>query len=232
MFNPTVSVIGELEAVLKDGSPAKRIEALRRITDLFLNDADRLNEQQIKVFDDVIVHLIQRIETKALIHLSTILAPVDNAPIEVIRCLANDEDIGVAGPVLAGSKRLSSDDLIRIAETRSQQHLLAIYGRASLEEAITDVLVRRGDRNVAHSLAQNSGARFSEKGYAILVKKAESDDGLTEKLGQRLDIPAQLLKQLLSRATDTVRSRLLASAPAEARTQIQFTLASIADQLA
>jgi uncharacterized protein (DUF2336 family) len=94
------------------------------------------------------------------------------------------------------------------------------------------VLVRRGDRNVAHSLAQNSGARFSEKGYAALVKKAELDDGLTEKLGQRLDVPVQLLKQLLSRATETVRERLLASAPAEARTQIQFTLASIAEQVA
>jgi uncharacterized protein (DUF2336 family) len=76
----------------------------------------------------------------------------------------DDEHIEVAGPVLVRSARLADDDLIRIAERRSQQHLLAILGRASLGEAVTDVLVRRGDRDVAHAPAGNAGARFSEHG--------------------------------------------------------------------
>jgi uncharacterized protein (DUF2336 family) len=231
MLNPTVAVIGELESALKDGTPAKRVETLRRVTDLFLGDADRLNEQQVKVFDDVLMHLIGRIETKALIQLGTVLAPVDNAPVEVIRRLADDEQIEVAAPVLVRSPRLSDDDLVRIAERRSQQHLLAISGRASLAESVTDVLVRRGDQDVAHALAGNTGARFSERGYATLAKKAESDDSLLVKLGRRLDIPLQLLRQLLARATDAVRAHLLASAPPAALEQIQSTLASIAKEL-
>jgi uncharacterized protein (DUF2336 family) len=231
MLTPTVAIISELETALKDGSSAKRVETLRRVTDLFLDDADRLNEQQIKVFDDVLMHLIDRIETKALIQLSTVLAPVDNAPIEVIRRMAHDEEIEVAGPVLVRSNRLSDDDLIRIAETRSQRHLLAISGRASLRETVTDVLVRRGDQEVAHTLADNSGARFSEQGYATLVKNAESDEGLIVKLGRRLDIPLQLLRQLLSRATSAVRAHLLASAPPEAMEKIQGALAGIADEI-
>jgi len=231
MLTPTVAIIGELESALKDGSSAKRLDTLRRVTDLFLNDADRLNEQQIKVFDDVLMHLIDRIETKALIQLSTVLAPVDNAPIETIRRLAHDEEIEIAGPVLVRSNRLSDDDLIRIAETRSQQHLLAISGRASLREAVTDVLVQRGDREVAHMLAGNSGARFSERGYATLVKNAEADEDLFMKLGRRLDIPLQLLRQLLSRATRAVRAHLLASAPPEALDKIHGALASIADEI-
>jgi uncharacterized protein (DUF2336 family) len=231
MSNSTLAVIGELESALKDGSPEKRVQTLRRVTDLFLDDADRLNEQQVKVFDDVLMHLIERIETKALVQLGTVLAPVDNAPIEVVRRLADDDQIEVAGPVLVRSARLSDDDLVRIAERKSQQHLLAISGRASLGESVTDVLVRRGDQHVAHALAGNAGARFSDRGYATLAKKAESDDSLLLKLGRRLDIPLQLLRQLLARATDAVRAHLLASASPGAMEQIQSALASIAKEI-
>ncbi len=230
-MSSSISLIAELEDALKGGSSEKRVETLRRVTDLFLNDADRLNEQQIRVFDDVLVHLIQRINTKALVQLSTSLAPIDNAPIEVIQRLAHYEEITVAGPVLAQSNRLTEDDLIEIAEIRSQGHLLAISGRASLNEALTDVLVRRGHRQVTHKLAQKSGARFSETGFAKLVKNAETDESLAEKLGLRLDIPLQLRRELLLRATDAVRSHLLASAPPEAQDQIRRTLASIANEV-
>jgi len=226
-----ILLIAELEDALKGGSSEKRVETLRRITDLFLNDADRLNEQQVRVFDDVLVHLIQRIETKALVQLSTCLAPVDNAPTEVIRHLAHDDEITVARPVLSQSKRLTEDDLIQIAETKSQGHLLAISGRGSLDETVTDVLVRRGDRQVTHKLAKNSGARFSETGFAKLVKNGETDESLAEKLGLRLDIPLRLLRELLLRATNAVRSRLLAAAPAEAQGRIQSALASIANEI-
>src|SRR5664279_2949101 len=86
-----VNLISDLENALKSGSAEKRVETLRRVTDLFLNDADRLNEQQISVFDDVLVHLVQRIESKALVQLSTSLAPLSHAPIKVIRRLSRHD---------------------------------------------------------------------------------------------------------------------------------------------
>jgi hypothetical protein len=48
------SLIDELEAAMKSGSSENRVTTLRRITDLFLHDADRLNDDQIRVFDDVL----------------------------------------------------------------------------------------------------------------------------------------------------------------------------------
>src|ERR1700720_4718141 len=119
------SLIIELEEAINIGSAEKRVETLRRVTDLFLNDADRLSETQIGVFDDVLCHLIKRIETKALVGLSGHLAPVDNSPIEVIRRLARNDEITVAGPVLSQSARLTTNDLVEIAGNKSQQHLLA-----------------------------------------------------------------------------------------------------------
>jgi len=225
------SLIVELEDAIKSGSSDKRVETLRRITDLFLNDADRLNETQIGLFDDVLCHLIKRIETKALVELSEHLAPVDNSPIEVIRRLARNDEITVAGPVLTQSARLTTGDLVEIAGTKSQRHLLAISGRSELEEAVTDVLIDRGDRETVHRLARNAGARFSETGFTTLVHNAESDESLAEKLGLRLDIPLRLLRELLLKATEAVRARLISLAPPQIRDEIQRVLAKISNEV-
>jgi uncharacterized protein (DUF2336 family) len=177
------------------------------------------------------VHLIQRIEAKALVQLSSSLAPIEKAPIEVIRQLARHDEITIAGPILSESSCLAEDDLIEIAQSKSQSHLLAMSGRASLSEAVTEVLITRGDIQVTHRLAKNSGARFSDNGYAKLVKNAETDESLAEKLGLRLDMPIALLRRLLQKASDTVRGRLLALATPENQEQIQRALASIVSEI-
>jgi uncharacterized protein (DUF2336 family) len=196
-----------------------------------LSEADRLNEAQIAVFDDVLVHLIKRIETKALAELSGRLAPVDNAPAEVIRRLARDDEIIVAWPVLTQSARLTTSDLVEIAQTKSQAHLLAISERRHLEEPVTDQLLSRGDCEVAHKLAKNAGARFSEAGFSKLVKSAETDESLAKKIGLRLDLPLRLLRELLLKATEAVRSWLLSHAPQEANEEIQRVIAQISNEV-
>jgi uncharacterized protein (DUF2336 family) len=225
------SLLAELEGAIATGSPEKRVETLRRLTNLFLEDADRLNEAQIGVFDDVLTHLIHRIESKALAELGERLAPVDNAPLQVIRRLARDDEITVAGPVLSQSKRLTTDDLVEIAGTKGQQHLLAISTREEIEEVVTDKLIERGNREVVHRLARNAGARFSEGGFSTMVKSAETDESLAEKLGLRLDLPLQLLRDLLLKATEAVRSRLLSHAPPEVTDEVRRVLGRISNEV-
>src|SRR5258708_25061505 len=105
---PAHSIIAELEDAVRGGSSAKRVETLRQVTDLFLHDGGRLNDDQVKVFDDVLCLLIARVESKARAELGHRLAPVDYAPLEVIQHLARDEEITVAGSVLAQSSRLGT----------------------------------------------------------------------------------------------------------------------------
>jgi uncharacterized protein (DUF2336 family) len=226
-----LSLIAELEDTFKHGSRDKRVECLRRITDLFLTSGNGLGEEQIAVFDDVLCYLTKAIETRALAELSRRLAPVGNAPVELIRRLAWDDDVAVAEPVLMQSARLADADLIEIAQTKSQGHLRAISGRAELDHAVTDVLVGRGDREVLHTLGANTGARFSEEGFAALIKRAESDEKLAEKVGARLDLPWHLLRQLVVMATSTVRSRILSAAPEESRQEIQRVISSASDEV-
>ena len=165
------SLIAELEDAVRRGSQEKRVETLRRVTDLFLVGSAKLNEEQIQVFDEVLGHLITRMESKALIELSERLAPVNNAPINVVNSLARDDEIAIAAPVLSLSDRLTTADLIEIAMAKSQAHLLAISKRSSLSESLTDTLVERGDEQVIRKDAENEGARLSEKAYACLIER-------------------------------------------------------------
>jgi uncharacterized protein (DUF2336 family) len=225
------SIISELEDAIHSGSPEKRVQTLRRVTDLFLSEADRLNETQIGVFDDVLSQLITRIEARAMAELSARLAPVGKAPIGVVRRLAQDDEISIAGPVLTHSPRLTDDDLVDIAKRKSQQHLLAMAGRETLAEVVTDVLVTRGDREVKYRVAGNAGAKLSETGHEKLVTSAENDEGLAEKIVLRIDLPVRLLKELLPKATEAVRISLLATVPADRRDVIQETLVKISNEV-
>jgi uncharacterized protein (DUF2336 family) len=221
------SLIAELEAAIQSGAADKRVEVMRRVTDLFVAGADRFNNQQVDVFDVVLGQLIKRIEGKALAELSRRLGPVKNAPNDVLQRLARDDDIAVAEPVLTQSPRLSDNDLIEIANTKPQGHLLAISGRSQIGTTVTDALLQRGDHQVFHKLAGNHGANFSENGFTSLVEHSQRDEQLAEKIGLRLDVPEPLFRELLSRATETVRTRLLAVAGPESRYQIQRVLANI-----
>jgi uncharacterized protein (DUF2336 family) len=224
-------LIAELEGAVNGGSSARRVQMLRQVTDLFLSDADRLNENQIGVFDDVLVRLIERMESRTLAQLSTTLADSAFAPKEIVRQLAYHEEASVAVPVLSRSKRLSESDLIEIANTHGQQHLLAISNRETLNEPVTDALLMRGNSQVSHALANNTGARFSDRGYSTLVENAEKDGELAQKLGLRLDIPINMLRELLSKATAAVRAKLLKAAPPEMCEKIQIAIDAIAAQI-
>jgi uncharacterized protein (DUF2336 family) len=226
-----VALIPELEDVIQHGTRAKRIDALQRITTLFLDGASRYSEAHVGLFDDVFGLLIQEIETKARAELSRHLAPVGNAPVKVLRTLANDDDIAVAGPVLKYAPRLAETDLVNVAKTKSQAHLRAIAGRPALGEAVTDVLVWRGDRDVARSVADNRGARISQKGFVSLVGRAEGDDILAEKVGLRPDIPEPMFRELLTKATAVVRNRLLAATTAEGKAEVHRVLVKVAKEV-
>jgi uncharacterized protein (DUF2336 family) len=225
-------LIPELEAALLHGSAQKHGEILRQITTLFLAGSANFNEDHIRLFDDVFVRLIEEIETRAKVELSHRLAPIANAPIEILRRLAKNDDIVVAGPVLTRSPRLEENDLVDIARNMGQAHLFALSGRKQLKPAVADLLVLRGDRDVLQKVADNPGARLSETGFSSLVKRAEKDGALAEAVAQRADIPDHLFRELLVRATEVVQRRLLAAAKPETQAEIRRVLAMVSGQVA
>jgi hypothetical protein len=181
-------LVEEFEAALASGSVSRRIDILTRITDLFVSGAKHYSKDQIDLFDDVMTRLVRTVVTKTRIELAERLAPIANAPPQLIRVLAFDDDAAIAGPVLAQAACLAERDLLQAARNSSQPHLLAIAQRPSLSEAITDILIDRGDRHVVRSLVRHAGARYSKAGLHRLVDRSRGDEALVTELGSRLDV--------------------------------------------
>ena len=208
-----VNLLDDLQSALASGSVARRVETLRRVTDLFLHGVVDYTDEQINVFDDVFHCLIQHIETSAKSRLANRMAPVSKAPPRLIYTLAFDDEIEVAAPVLSHSERLDDNMLIENARSKSQGHLLAISKRKVLSDVVTDVLVERGNAEVVESAVNNPGAEFSDKGFTQLVSRAEGNDDLATCLGSRKGIPRPHYLKLIARASDSVRARLQAANP-------------------
>src|SRR3954453_10259763 len=116
--------IAQPAAAAKDESAERDARILKQVADLFLANADRLRESQISAFDGILVPLIGRMQAGTLVHLSEALSTTNLAPCETIRELAAHDDPLVAAPVLRASGRMSEEDLVEIAKTHGQQHLL------------------------------------------------------------------------------------------------------------
>lgn len=209
-------LIDELEEVIAGRDIGQRARMLRRVTDLFVLSSGRLSEDQMALFDDVMGRLVNEIDMAARAAFGDVLARVSSAPRGVVRRLALDESISVAGSVLAHSDRVDDMTLIESAGTRSQAHLLAISRRKTLAEPVTDILVARGDRDVVLSTAENPGAAFSEFGYATLVHRAATHADLAVTAWSRPEIPRQHLLRLFAEASESVKQALTRKDPSRA----------------
>jgi uncharacterized protein (DUF2336 family) len=227
---PYESLIADLEQAIATGDAEGRMKRLWLITDLFITQAGRYSDAQVTLFDEVIGRLAAEIEVKARAKLATRLAAVAGAPPRVMRTLAADEDAEVAAPVLAQSDCLREQDLVDTARKSSQEHLLAISHRPELSEPVTDVLVDRGNTQVVRSVSKNGGARFSDAGFGVLVKRSARDDVLAERVGTRPDIPRHHFLKLIANASDTVRGKLAAAHP-EAASDIRQVLADVVGKI-
>ena len=83
------SLLDELQTALAHGTVARRVETLRRVTDLFINGAVDYSSEQIGLFDDVFQCLMHLIENSAKALLANRLADIDT------RAAAHDPRAGV-----------------------------------------------------------------------------------------------------------------------------------------
>lgn len=237
MLNDGQAIVDEVEAAIRGGSAEKCIATTRRVTGLFLASAGSFNSEQVELFDNVLERLVKTVELRALADISARmalteiseqLAPVAQAPPAIIRRLARNDEIRIARPILQESSRLSTDDLVEIAQTKSEQHLLAVAGRWWLKEVVTDALLARRFASVSHRLVTNPGAKVSAGGFAVILAQAEHDPVLAVQTGIRADLPSELRLQLLRDATEEVRGRLLERAPPYLFEEIRSAIAAVA----
>ena len=202
------SLIPGLDEIVRHGDPKRLAEAARRIAELFLVGAVNFRPDHVELFDGVLIDLVPHTGLAARADLAERLSVLANAPRTLVGQLAREDEILIAGPLLRRSPVIDERALIEIARIKGQGHLLAMSERPTLSPDLTDVIVRRGDREAVRRAAGNAGALFSQAGYSLLIKRANLDGVLTLTVGQRDDLSDPQLKDLLTGSIDIIRRRL------------------------
>jgi uncharacterized protein (DUF2336 family) len=193
------SLIPGLDKLVRQGDSRRLADAVRRIAELLVQKAATFRPDHIDLFDHVLIDLVPHAAIAARAELAWQLSALANGP----------------------------KVLLEIARIKGQGHLLAITERPALSADLTDVILRRADRDVVRRVAANAGALFSESGYSALIRRAGTDGVLTLKLGQREDLPDRLLKALLAGSIEIVRRRLFEIATPERQAAIGRAMSEI-----
>ena len=212
------SKLHDLIALAREPSSDRRRELLREVTDLFLAQPDaRLDTAQIGLFDDVMSHLANEMEEAVRAELSARLSTGHASPPKLMHGLARDSFV-VAEPVLRGSM-LSEDELVQLARTQGQNHLRAISQRQAVPEAVSEVIVERGDDETLNVLLRNDSARLSRDASEAAVDRAHANPELHAAVVERASLPADLLNEMYfvveARLRETIMAKNAALDPAE-----------------
>src|SRR3981081_1953107 len=203
------SLIPGLDEIVRHGDHKRRAETARRVAELFLLGAKIFRPDHVDLFDGVLIDLVPHADLAARADLAERLSVLANAPRALVGQLAREDEILIAGPLLRRSPVIDEQALIEIARIKGEGYLLAMSERPTLSPDLTDVIVRRGDREVVRRAAGNAGAEFSQGGYSDLIKRAGQDGVLTLAVGRREDLSSQQLRDLLEGSVDIIRRRLL-----------------------
>jgi hypothetical protein len=206
------NLVSDLEKAITNRS-ADAGAMLQQVTDLFLVNVGHYSAEHLKLYDDVLIKLVDKVEVAARAKLAERLAPIKSVPTNTIRSLALDDAIEVAEPILSRSHALDDDTLAYCIATKKQEHLLAIATRFNVSETVSSHLIIKGNNKVLGTLACNPGAAISDPSFGILVDKSTDDAWLSECIAGRKDIPEHHLRQLLSKASEIVRRRLITANP-------------------
>lgn len=199
----------DLIELAKEPSSVRRRELLREVTDLFFTGADKSQPAQIALFDDVMTQLAGEMEEVVRAELAERMADAPHAPRNLLRGLASDT-IAVASPVLTRSTSLSEEDLIKVAQTKDQDHLRAISRRDHVPEAVSEVIVGRGDDSTLDTLLRNEKAVLSRAAHEAAVDRATANPELHQAVVQRQSVPLDLLNEMYFVVEAKLRDEILA----------------------
>ncbi|WP_332659359.1 DUF2336 domain-containing protein [Brevundimonas sp.] len=201
------SRLPDLIALAEEGSSEKRRALLRELTDHFFGGTPRTATEDT-LYGAVLTRLTADMELAVRAELSARFASAPDAPHNLIRRLANDE-AAVAGAVLASSPVLTDEDLLSVVREHGQDHLRAVSARPSVSEAVSDVIVERGDDVTLGTLLRNDGARLSRQASEAAIERAKVNPALHEAAVERTSLPPDLLNEMYFVVEARLRTQIL-----------------------
>ena len=192
----------------KETSSERRRDLLREITTLLVCDPSVQTLANCSAFDEIAAAVIADLKSEARSEISRLFAETTLPLGRSARQLAMDE-IGIARPVLEHSMALTDNDLIDVASTQTQEHLMAVTRRSNIGELVSHALVAHGEDRVVASLLGNSGAKIARKTYERVTERAETSAILQAPLVRREGVPLDLLNHLYVAVAPVLRQEIL-----------------------
>ena len=201
------SRLPDLIALAREPSSENRRALLRELTEHFFGASSRTGTED-ELYGAVLSELSANMETAVRAELSARFALSPDAPRGLIRRLANDE-AAVADAILRASTVLTDDDLLGVVRAHGQDHLRAVSSRPGVSEAISDVIVERGDDETLETLLRNDGAHLSRAASETAVERAKVNPALHAAAVERAALPADLLNDMYFVVEARLRQRIL-----------------------
>lgn len=196
----------DIRRLVRGDSPEERAEATAkicgRIDRVELTPEDHESALQI-------LSLLAS-DTAALVRqaLAVTLRNSPKLPHDIAIRLAKDID-AVSIPVLKNSPVLTDEDLVEIVLAGSESKQVAIAGRTSLSESLTEVIALYGAKEAVQTVASNNGAAFTNEAYDGLLKRFGEDDDVKGALIARDVIPIHVTEKLITMVTGELFDRLV-----------------------
>ncbi len=205
-------MIENLIELAKDKSPEARRALSMGIVNICHGTGVQLGQQDKEIAGQIILRLIKEFESELRAQISARLAASQHAPKAVIRALAEDE-ISVAGPVIAKSPLLNDSDLIAIINSKSREYRLLIAARPKISASVSDALIQPGEPEVLETLLNNQSAEISTAAMEYAVEESRSRVSLQGALVTRADLPPHLAQKLVSFVSGELRRMLAVKFP-------------------
>ncbi|MEM9631392.1 MAG: DUF2336 domain-containing protein [Pseudomonadota bacterium] len=163
----------------KDTTSKKKHELAEHVTGLLVARSEDSGSEETHLLNNMLEGVYGSLEKGARQQMSVRLAEVKATSTKLAAAMASDE-LPIAQPVLEHSSSLTDESLVKIAQTESQGHLLAMAKRDHVSKDVSEVLIKRGGKEVKHTLAANLGADMEMQEFETLVKD------MPKQLGDRI----------------------------------------------
>jgi len=202
--NPTTPRQADL-LLASDDDEGVRLELIEKIAKLSPGVSQAIQSKIQSLTYDALKVLSRDQATRVRQILSETLKDVVDAPGDIIKHLAQDMELVVAGPVLQFSPVLSDDDLLEIiTSSHADGALNAISKRKSVSEVISDAVIASNEDSAIADLLANQSAQIREDTLDMLAERAEKTIMWQEPLIKRPKLSSLAAKRMAHYLADNL----------------------------
>lgn len=199
----------DVTSLLQQNTPAAQLTVAEKLSTQYTAEVpDNFNGEQSALAEDIFRLLMKNAETHVRAALSQNLKNAGNVPRDIIVSMAKDVE-EVSLPVLNFSDVLTEEDLLEIIQSSNDETKhLAIAGRKTVSEKISDALVETGRETVVARLVKNEGAAIAETTFNKIVDRHAQNEAIVQSMIEHGSLPIAVAEKMMEKVSGVIREKL------------------------